>query len=575
MRAVTEAHARFDLGGAALAFRGPRAALAPERLAGVRPAVRAAEAAWREGRWVALWIAYEAAPAFDPALRARAPAPGPLATFLVFDGPAAAPLPAGEAALGPLAPEWDEAAHRAAVEEIRAALGRGDAYQVNLTFRLRGRFEGDPLALHERLRRAQGGRGLAATIVHGGRAVVSASPELFLEVDGDRVVSRPMKGTAPRGRFAAEDDALAAALATSEKDRAENVMIADLVRNDLGRVAVPGSVIAGPVCEVEPLRTVHQMTSTVTARLRPGAGLEDLLAAAFPAGSITGAPKAKATEIVAALEASPRGVYCGAVGLLAPGGRATLQVAIRTLALDLAAGEATYGAGGGITWGSDAAAEWREALAKTRVLEPPPPPFRLVETLRLDGGRYPLLERHLERLGRSARLLDFALDPAAARAALLARAGGAPDPGRVRLLLAEDGALEVEAGPLPPTPAHPEVALAGDPVSRSDRFLFHKTTRREVYAARRAERPGLFDVLLRNDEGELTEFTIGNLVLERGGRRYTPPVACGLLGGVMREELLATGALEERVLRPEDLARADRVLLVNAVRGVVPVRVVP
>ena len=556
-----------------LAFREPRRVLAAERLDDVAGAVRAAYEESRAGRWVVGFVAYEAAPAFDAALRVRPRGPGPLAWFAAFDAPSDPPRPEGGARLHDLAPELTPRAHAESVERIREAIGRGDAYQVNLTFRVSGRFEGDPLALHEALRSAQGG-GFGACLVLGDRAVVSASPELFFETRGDRITVRPMKGTAPRGRHPEEDARLASALAASTKDRAENVMIVDLLRNDLGRIAEPGSVRVARAFEVERWRTVHQLTSTVEARLRPGAGLPQVLAALFPCGSITGAPKIAATQLIAALEQSPRGVYCGALGVLRPGGDATFNVAIRTVALELATGRATAAAGGGITWDSDPAAEWDEALAKLAFLTDDPSPFRLVETMRLEHGRYPLLERHLARLARSAAHFGFRIDPAALRGALAERAA-ALGSARVRLLLDEDGRFTCEDAPLPELSARPlPVARARAPVSRRDPFLFHKTTRRAIYDARRAERPQLFDVILANEEGELTELSIGNLVARIGGEQLTPPVECGLLAGVMREELLARGEVREAVLRDADLARADRLWLVNAVRGMVPISLV-
>jgi para-aminobenzoate synthetase/4-amino-4-deoxychorismate lyase len=529
------------------------------------------------GRWAAGFVAYEAAPAFDPALRAHAPGPLPLVWFGIYDGPVSAPPPpAGDAVLGPLVPAVDRAGHVAAVERIRARIARGDVYQVNHTLRLRGPFRGDPRALYRRLRAAQGG-GLGALVHLGDRAIVSASPELFLELRGAVVRARPMKGTAPRGRWEEEDAAAAAALAACEKERAENVMIVDLVRNDLGRVAVPGSVRVAALLELESYPTVHQLTSTIEARLRPGAGLVDLLAATFPCGSITGAPKAMATRIITEEEDQPRGVYCGAIGFVAPGGDAAFNVAIRTVELDLAAGTASAGVGGGITWGSDGGREWDEALAKGAFLDAAPAPFELVETLRLERGGYPLLEGHLARLASSARQLGFALAPDVVRDALrreaLAAAGASR---RVRLLLSAGGAVRTEAAPLPAVSAAPRpVALAAVRVSRRDRTLFHKTTRRGIYDAARAGRPEVLDVLLANEEDEVTEFTIGNVVLDLDGARVTPPRDAGLLAGVQRGALLARGAVVERPVRVADLARARRMWLVNAVRGEVPVVLVP
>jgi para-aminobenzoate synthetase/4-amino-4-deoxychorismate lyase len=583
----------FDGFAAPRWFTGPRREVVARTVAEVEGALAEVEAESAAGRWAAGFVSYEAAPAFDPALRAHPPGPLPLVWFGIYDRPAEPPGPPSEetarapgasgadpgapggAILGPLVPTVDRARYVAAVERIRARISAGDVYQVNHTFRLRGPFAGDPAALYRRLRAAQG-RGLGALVDLGDRAVVSASPELFLERRGDLLRARPMKGTAPRGRWEEEDAAIAAALAACGKERAENVMIVDLVRNDLGRVAVPGSVKVTALLEVERYRTVHQLTSTVEAALRPGARLRDVLAAAFPCGSITGAPKAMATRIIAEEEEGPRGVYCGAIGVVAPGGDAALSVAIRTVALDLAAGTATAGVGGGITWGSDPAREWDEALAKGAFLAADPAPFELVETLRLEGGAYPLLAGHLARLASSARHLGFVLDPAAVEGALRREAeaaGGAPR--RVRLLLSARGGVRTEPAPLPPPPAAPaRVALSSRRVSRRDPTLFHKTTRRGTYDAARAERPELLDVLLANEEDEVTEFTIGNVVVELDGAQVTPPRDAGLLAGVMRGALLARGEVVERPVRVADLARARRLWLVNAVRGRVPVSLV-
>ena len=558
-----------------LAFQRPRRVLTADEPSGVRPLLRAVEAESAAGRWAAGFLAYEAAPAFDRALRVRPPRRGPLACFGIYDAPGEPPCPSGAARVFGLEPEISRSEHAAAVALVREALARGDAYQVNLTFRVAGRFEGDPFALHDWLRAAQGG-GFTACLDLGDRALVSASPEIFFHRTGSTVRVRPMKGTARRGRWLEEDEDAAARLGASEKDRAENVMIVDLLRNDLGKVAEPGGVAVERLFEVETWRTVHQMTSSVAARVPPAVGLEGLLAALFPSGSVTGAPKVAAMALVAALERSPRGPYCGAVGLVAPGGEAVFNVAIRTLDLDLRTGAATAATGGGVTWGSSASGEWDEALAKTAFLADPAVDFQLVETVRAEGGSCPRLERHLARTAASARYFGFAADTARARAALEAAAraeDGAPR--RLRLLTASDGALRVECAPLPGTAPTPwPVALSRWPVRRDDRFLFHKTTRRETYDARRAERPDAADVLLLNEQGEVTEFTIGNLVAEIGGERLTPARDCGLLAGVWREELLARGLAREAALREADLAGARRLWLVNSLRGEVPVRLI-
>ena len=358
----------------------------------------------------------------------------------------------------------------------------------------------------------------------------------------------------------------------SEKDRAENVMIADLLRNDLGRVAVTGSVQAGPLFEAERLRTVWQLTSTVSARLAPGVDLADLFRATFPCGSVTGAPKVAAMRLVADLEHSPRGAYCGAVGAIAPGGDACFNVGIRTADVDLETGVARYGTGGGITWDSDPAAEWDEALAKTRVLEMDPGLPTLLETMRLEAGQVALLDGHLARLTGSAGYHGIPVDLAAVRARISAETGDA----RLRLLVSPAGRVTVERAPLPaPAPGPVAVALSAEPVDRRDPALFHKTTRREPYERRRAERPDAFDTLLVNCEGEVTEGTFTNVVVDLGGERLTPPLDAGLLPGVFRAGLLARGEVVERPLLPSDLPRVRRIWLVNALRGWMEARLVP
>lgn len=554
-----------------LAFGAPREVVEARRTEEVLPALRRVEAAARAGRWAVGYLAYEAGPALDEALVVRA-GEGPLLWFGLHDAPLGPPPPGPvDARLEGLAPLTTREAHAASVARLREAIAAGTAYQVNLTLRLAGRLEGDPVALYRRLRAAQGG-GQTAYLRAGGRAVVSASPELFLRKIGDRVVTRPMKGTARRGRWAAEDEAAARALAASSKDRAENVMITDLLRNDLGRVAETGSVAVTAPLEVERFRTVWQLTSTVEARLRPGVGLVDLLAATFPCGSVTGAPKASAMQLIAAEEASPRGAYCGAVGAVAPGGDACLSVAIRTCEVDLASGAASYGVGGGITWGSDAAAEWDEALAKAAVLDLDPDRPTLLETMRLEGGRVALLDGHLARLSGSARWLGTPLDLAAVRALVAAEAGDA----RLRLLLAPDGTPRLERAPLPaPLDGPARLAFAEAPVSSRDPGLFHKTTDRARYDARRAERPDCFDVILVNEAGAPTETAIGSLVAEVGGERVTPPLEAGLLPGVFRAALLARGEVRERPLTRAEVEAAPRLWLVNALRGWVAARLAP
>jgi para-aminobenzoate synthetase / 4-amino-4-deoxychorismate lyase len=539
----------------------------------VRPALARVERAAAEGFYAVGFVAYEAAPAFDRALVVKPPPNDlPLLWFAVFERPNAVGPAAGEFRVSDWTPSVTRAEYKRNVEAVREAIARGDTYQVNYTLRLRARFEGDDFAFYERLRAAQ--RTRFGAYVNAGRfRVLSASPELFFRRRGRRVETRPMKGTAARGRWREEDEAAAARLSSSEKERAENLMIVDLLRNDLGRVAETGAVRVEELFRVERYPTVLQMTSTVAATLREGVTLEELFAALFPCGSVTGAPKVSTSRFIAALEDSPRGVYCGAVGFVAPGGDAAFNVAIRTVVIDSETGEAVYGTGGGVTWDSTPGGEYAEALAKAKLLTESAPDFELLETIRLDESGYRLLEEHLARLAASAEYFDVPLDAAEVREALARHAEQQKDrPRRVRLLVSLDGRARVESAPLDELPPGPlRVALALAPVKKSDRFLCHKTTRRGTYEARRAEAPEAFDVLLWNEEGELTEFTNGNVVVELEGKRWTPPRECGLLAGTFRAALLREGEVAERVLTKGDLARAARVWFVNGVRGWVEV----
>jgi para-aminobenzoate synthetase/4-amino-4-deoxychorismate lyase len=366
---------RFDfsaagLGEAPLHFARPRRLLVANRLEAVPAVLARADALARAGEWVAGFVTYEAGAAFDPAFRFRPRSALPFAWFGVFDAPVGTEdcAPTGAGRCKGWQPNVARDGYDADIGRILDHIRAGDVYQINHTIRLHGRFDGDPRALYEHLRAGQP-NGYCALLDLGRHRILSLSPELFFRRDGDRLVSKPMKGTLARGETPEQDAQHRAALAASEKNRAENLMIVDLIRNDMSRVAQPNSVSVPHLFSVETYPTVHQMTSTVAAELRPDVDLADIFAALFPCGSITGAPKIKAMEIIAGLEAEPRGIYCGAIGLLKPGGDAIFNVAIRTLALDGLTSRAEYGVGGGITADSDAQEEYDEMRAKARILQ--------------------------------------------------------------------------------------------------------------------------------------------------------------------------------------------------------------
>jgi para-aminobenzoate synthetase/4-amino-4-deoxychorismate lyase len=456
---------------------------------------------------------------------------------------------------------------------IHEAIGAGEVYQVNYTFRLRAPYEGDLLPLFWQLYERQPVP-YAAYLDTGAHAIASLSPELFFALDGERITTRPMKGTAPRGLTRADDLQHAERLTRCPKNRAENLMIVDMARNDLGRIARIGSVRVPRLFEAERYATLWQMTSTVVACT--DAPLPEIFRALFPAASITGAPKIRATHVIHALERVPRGVYTGAIGVVLPDRHAQFNVAIRTLHYDKVAAQLTFGVGSGIVWDSEQVAEYEECLTKAQVLFAPRPAFELLETLLWRRGRgYFLLEAHLQRLCDSANYFGFAVDADAVRHQLLTVAERFTAPRyRVRLRVNRYGEAQVEHAPLSPERRVWRVALAHEPVDPREVFLYHKTTHRQVYERARAARSDCDDVILWNTRGEITESTLANVVVRVDGRYYTPPVACGLLAGVYREHLLQRGLLRERVLTPDDLRRAEAVYLINSVRGRIRAEVV-
>lgn len=544
-------------------------------------AFHAIERARLNGKWIAIAARYELGYALEPRLRALLGDDGaPLLTAWVYgraerlapsetDARIAAALARCDehtrlGGLMELQREIAEDDYVRSVRRIRDYITAGDCYQVNFTFALRGRLYGSPLALYRALRAAQPVRH-GALICHADGAILSRSPELFVERRGDRLRCRPMKGTAAR-------DSDPAALTSSEKNRAENIMIVDLIRNDLGRLAPSGGVRVERLCEVEPYPSVWQMTSTVVAE-PVKAGLADVFRALFPCGSVTGAPKIRAMQIIHELETTPRSIYCGALGWIAPDGDFRFSVPIRTLEVGRD-GEARLGLGSGIVADSEPAAEWAESLLKGRFLTGLRPAFGLIETLRCEPGAaepYPLLDRHFARLARSATVFGFVLDLDAIRRALIDKARALSGTQRVRVELAADGSFALSASPLgDDSAATPTVVVSTRTVSSADPLLLHKTTARELYDAelRAAMAQGHFDALFFNERDELAEGARTNVYLDLGGDcLLTPPLRCGVLDGVYRRKLLDEGKAREQCLTRADLSRARAILLSNAARG--------
>lgn len=468
----------------------------------------------------------------------------------------------------------NEAQFAERIAQIHHWIRSGDVYQLNFTFPIRAQFIETPGALYARLRAAQPVDYAAFLHCRPARHILSLSPELFFRIDQDagirRITTQPMKGTARRGRTTAEDAEISSWLRRDPKNRAENVMIVDLIRNDLGRLCTYGSVRVDQLFEVERYPTLWQMTSTVTGELRPDVGCEQIFRALFPCGSITGAPKVRAMQLLAQIEEEPRGVYTGAIGYFSRE-QSVFSVAIRTLQLENS--NATMGIGGGIVIDSDHAAEFRECQLKAEFLTRPYGPFSLIETL-LWRGEYPFIELHLDRLADSARYFGFQFDRPAIRAALIRSATSFRDrhSRKVRLLLNPDGSSQIYSEPLPEplddTPGR--VCISSHRIDPADPFLFHKTTRRPIYdrAFADASAAGYSDILFLNLYGEVTEGAISNVFIEKDGRFYTPPLDSGVLPGAYRRHLLETRPdIEEKKIYMNDLKAADGVYLSNAVRG--------
>ena len=463
------------------------------------------------------------------------------------------------------------------IRTIKELIAAGEVYQVNYTGRFHFGFSGSPLALFRELLKQQP-VGYAAYLDTGDRQILSLSPELFFRIEGRRIITRPMKGTAPRGETAVEDVRSAGWLAASEKNRAENLMIVDLLRNDLGRIAVPGSVMVPELFKVEQYKTLYQMTSTVEAVLREDVTPDEILRALFPCGSITGAPKIRSMQIIRELEEEPRGIYTGAIGYFAPDGSAQFNVAIRTI--EIRGHEAVMGAGGGIVADSDPEEEYRECLLKAGFLTKAAvrQNLELIETMLFDGGV--VREKfHIARLVRSAGILGFCCEPESVRR-ILDKYVSALDSGkryRVRLVLSREGGVKITSEPSAVQEDKVSAGIWKEPVSSGDPFLRIKTSWRPWFAAPLAfaRKNGLADMILLNEYGQLTQGCISNVFVERAGVLYTPPVDCGLLPGVLREELLSDPArCREMVLYPEDLGEADDVYLGSSLRGLRKVTVV-
>ncbi len=584
-RLTGEGDAKENIKGSARVFTSPRAIIEARQSGEVEDALAELARLQADGKFLAGYISYEAGYSLEPrfaalAARPEATQPLPLLRFYVYDSETRlCGREADELVLSSLikghrisvpAPCWSYDDYAPRMERALELIRAGDIYQANLTFPLEGHIEGAPLSLYAALRTAQP-VGFGAYLALDEARVLSLSPELFVRRDGARLETRPMKGTAPRGQSAAQDELNRRALRADPKERAENLMIVDLLRNDLSRVCRPGTVKVRDLFKAETYPTLHTMTSTVEGTLAPGATSATVLRALFPCGSVTGAPKIRAQEVIRDLEEGARGIYTGAIGYLTPDGGFCFNVAIRTLTV-FADGTYTYPVGGGIVADSVPAREYGECLLKGQVIAEEAAPFDLIETIawsREEG--FTLLPRHLERLEASAAFFGRPYDRKRVLAVLdEATADAREDRLRVRLLLSADGEMTIETKPLEnELPLPLPFVFSGARVDAGDPYLRHKTTRRAVFedALGRAATVGAREALFENQYGEITEGAWTNVFVERGGKLLTPPLSSGLLPGTLRAELLATGRAIESVLTRKDIRAADAVYLGNSVRG--------
>lgn len=567
-----------DAPGCQRVYRAPLAIIRADTVEDAVRALEDIERALKKGCHAAGYLSYELGYALEQRLIRLMPRERsmPLLWFGIFDSYATVRSEDGtnwpRTHAGPLAHGWDSNMHRAAFDHVHALISAGDLYQANVSYRAGFAFAGSPYAFYRQLK-AQSAARHCAFVDDGVRQILSLSPELFFAIGTDgRVRVKPMKGTAARGQSAEADSLAIARLCASEKERAENLMIVDLLRNDLAKIAHAGSVRVEGLFEVETYPTLHQMVSTVSAQLTHRQTISNVIHALFPCGSVTGAPKLRAMEVIRDVETSPRGIYCGAIGRFSPDGTAYFNVAIRTLTI--ANGRGELGVGGAIVQDSAAAAEYDECRLKAQFFETVRKPVQLIETMRYSQAEgFVRGARHLARMERSADALGLSFDSERARAALDHVARGCRTDVRVRLLLDEAGQFHIETQPLPALLSFWRYAISPVRVHSADPLARHKTSRRRLYERARERlvaEAGCDEVVFLNENSELTEGSRSNIFIERDGRLLTPHIDCGLLDGCFRRELLDQCCCIEARLTCTDLENADRVFLGNSVRGLIP-----
>ncbi len=564
-----------------LCFTRPLKILSTEKVGEVTDVLARVEHETRlNGLYAAGFVNYEAAPAFDSVLPAKVTRGIPLIWFGIYENYVEIEFPdpgyglPGKHRGEPDWPDWQlsvgEKEYQAALGKIKKYIQAGDTYQVNYSFRLKTHCAADNWSFFVQMVHAQNLAGQAGYCVYVNTedwAVCSASPELFFAYRDRVLKSRPMKGTAPRGLGYADDMRAGEALLKSQKNRAENIMIVDMVRNDMGRIADIGSVQTSHILALEKYPTFWTMTTGVECRADPN--LVDIFRAMFPAASITGAPKLRAMQIIDELESLPRHIYTGSAGFVTPHNSAQFNVAIRTVLIDKNTGNAEFGAGGGIVWDSETGSEYQECHTKARVLTYSQPQFDLLETLKWDRNQgYVFLQQHLTRLRNSACYFSWRIDMEKIREALTHAASDFSGLSqRVRLRVTKSGAITIESTDLADLPQPCVVKVALKPVSSRNYFLYHKTTCRNMYENAFSGLSDCDDALLWNERGELTESSRANILIETDQGWVTPPVSCGLLNGIGRQQLIARGDVAESVVDVDQLLSAKSIWLINSVRG--------
>ena len=564
-------------------FVSPGKIILAEEIGEVIPLISQAESAAKNGKWAALFVSYEASPAFDPAFVCRTKGKLPFAAAMIFDKKfPTEKILQQEKSFDKLqwSPRVSQEEYYSSIKKIKDYISAGDTYQVNYTFPLQSEFRGEPEDFYYKLCAAQRAP-FCCFLDFDDFSVLSLSPELFFKRAGDKIITKPMKGTAARGRFNSEDAEISHDLKYSTKNRAENLMIVDLLRNDLGRIAKTGTVNTKSLFDIEKYDSVFQMTSTIEAECDYSVSLVDIFKALFPCGSVTGAPKVRTMEIINEVESFPRGIYTGALGFIEPGGDCVFNVPIRTISIDnLSRAQnasrkkcrlATFNVGGGIVADSTDKNEYEECITKSFFLSADVPDFKLLESLLLEDGKIFLFEEHIRRIKSSAKYFDYIFKEEDFRNIILEIAKkNQKGKFKIRALNDRAGNFKTEIQPLGALALPRKITFAVESIDSSDRFLFHKTTNRKIFSELKEPFPQFDDVILFNERGEITETTICNIVVEIGGKKFTPPVECGLLGGTFRAHLLARGEIKEKVIKKGEALSAEKIYLINSVRKWLP-----